>query len=54
MPSVNARLSVDGEDVWVSCFLSFFPISISVYFVLAVVQGHYVMLMRAPHVEKCH
>lgn len=54
MPPVNARLSVVGEDVGVSCFLSFFPISISVYFVLAVVQGHYVMLMRAPHVEKCH
>lgn len=23
-------------------------------FVLAVVQGHYVMLIRAPHLEKCH
>lgn len=32
----------------------FFPISISVFFVLAVVRGHYVMLMRAPHLEKCH
>lgn len=55
MPPVNVGLNVDGADVWVSRSPSlFFPISISVFFVLAVVQGHYVMLMRAPHLEKCH
>lgn len=48
-------VSVDGADVWVSCSLFFFfPLSISMFFVLAVVQGLYVMLMRAPHLEKCH
>lgn len=45
-------VSVDGADVWVSCLPPSF--SISVFFVLALVQGRYVMLMRAPHLEKCH
>lgn len=59
MPPVNTARSVDGGYVWVSCSLSFLPILISmffffVFFVLAVIQGHYVILMRAPHLEKDH
>lgn len=40
-------------DVWVSFFSSSTVFNFSV-FMLAVVQGHYVMLIRAPHLEKCH
>lgn len=51
------------EFGWCRCvgvllFLSyFFFFSSQFHFqsiVLAVVQGHYVMLIRAPHLEKCH
>lgn len=52
MPPVNACASVDGADVWVSCSLSFSPFQYFLCF--ALVQGHYVMLMRAPHLEKSH
>lgn len=58
LPPLNARLSLDGADVWVSCSFSLtFFFSSQFHFqsiVLAVVQGHYVMLIRAPHLEKCH
>lgn len=57
MPPVNARQSVDGADVWVSGARSLFffsPFQFQRVFVLAVVQGHYAMFMRAPYLEKCH
>lgn len=39
--------------VWVSSLHSL-PHLTSIFFVRSVIQGHYVMLMRAPHLEKCH
>lgn len=33
--------------------LTLFPPFDFIFFVLSVIQGHYVMLMRAPHLEKC-
>lgn len=56
MPPANARF----ECGWCRCVgvllsLSLFsPFQFQCFFVLAVVQGHYVMLTRAPHLEKCH
>lgn len=50
---VNFAVCINGVDVWVSFFSSSTVFNSSV-FMLAVVQGHYVMLIRAPHLEKCH
>lgn len=53
LSSVDFAVCINSVDVWVSGFSSSTVFNFSV-FMLAVVQGHYVMLIRAPHLEKCH